>query len=381
MSTRDLDETAAIDAPAVSGPQRSLWSDAWIRLRRNRAAVASGILLILLGIASIVGPALTPHAYDTVYPQYVRVPASLEPYPRAERIVPAFERALARARVVVGEVEVDGEIVRAPVSAEGGLDPRLTRYLDRSDLFGAARLVDLAPDGTSGVLEADVQRLRFLFGTDANGRDLFSRTLVAVRISLAIGLLASLVALVIGVTYGAVAGYAGGRVDAVMMRFVDVLYALPFIFFVILLVVFFGRNFVLIFLAVGAIEWLDMARIVRGQTLSLKRQEFVQAAEALGVEASGILRRHIVPNTLGPVVVYLTLLVPKVILLESFLSFLGLGVQEPLTSLGVLISEGAANMQGAPWMLVFPAATLIAILFALNFLGDGLRDALDPKDR
>lgn len=379
MTTRDPD--TAIDAPPVSGPQRSLWSDAWIRLRRNRAAVASGILLIVLGIASIVGPALTPHAYDTVYPQYVRVPASLEPYPRAERIVPAFERALARARVVVGEVEVDGETVRAPVSAEGGLDPRLTRYLDRSDLFGAARLVDLAPDGTSGVLEADVQRLRFLFGTDANGRDLFSRTLVAVRISLAIGLLASLVALVIGVTYGAVAGYAGGRVDAVMMRFVDVLYALPFIFFVILLVVFFGRNFVLIFLAVGAIEWLDMARIVRGQTLSLKRQEFVQAAEALGVETSGILRRHIVPNTLGPVVVYLTLLVPKVILLESFLSFLGLGVQEPLTSLGVLISEGANNMQGAPWMLVFPAATLIAILFALNFLGDGLRDALDPKDR
>ena len=379
MTTRDID--TATDAPQVSGPQRSLWSDAWIRLRRNRAAVASGILLIVLGIASIVGPALTPHAYDTVYPQYVRVPASLEPYPRAERIVPAFERALARARVVVGEVEVDGEIVRAPVSAEGGVDPRLTRYLDRSDLFGAARLVDLAPDGTSGVLEADVQRLRFLFGTDANGRDLFSRTLVAVRISLAIGLLASLVALVIGVTYGAVAGYAGGRVDAVMMRFVDVLYALPFIFFVILLVVFFGRNFVLIFLAVGAIEWLDMARIVRGQTLSLKRQEFVQAAEALGVEASGILRRHIVPNTLGPVVVYLTLLVPKVILLESFLSFLGLGVQEPLTSLGVLISEGANNMQGAPWMLVFPAATLIAILFALNFLGDGLRDALDPKDR
>lgn len=379
MTTRDLD--TAIDAPPVSGPQRSLWSDAWIRLRRNRAAVASGILLIVLGIASIVGPTLTPHAYDTVYPQYVRVPASLEPYPRAERIVPAFERALARARVVVGEVEVDGETVRAPVSAEGGLDPRLPRYLDRSDLFGAARLVDVAPDGTSGVLEADVQRLRFLFGTDANGRDLFSRTLVAVRISLAIGLLASLVALVIGVTYGAVAGYAGGRVDAVMMRFVDVLYALPFIFFVILLVVFFGRNFVLIFLAVGAIEWLDMARIVRGQTLSLKRQEFVQAAEALGVEASGILRRHIVPNTLGPVVVYLTLLVPKVILLESFLSFLGLGVQEPLTSLGVLISEGAANMQGAPWMLVFPAATLIAILFALNFLGDGLRDALDPKDR
>jgi oligopeptide transport system permease protein len=166
-----------------------------------------------------------------------------------------------------------------------------------------------------------------------------------------------------------------------MMRVVDILYSLPFVFFVILLVVFFGRNFVLMFIAVGAIEWLDMARIVRGQTLSLKRQEFVQAAEALGVGAPGILTRHIVPNTLGPVVVYLTLLVPRVILLESFLSFLGLGVQEPLTSLGVLISEGAANLQGGRWLLIYPSLALILILFALNFLGDGLRDALDPKDR
>jgi len=162
---------------------------------------------------------------------------------------------------------------------------------------------------------------------------------------------------------------------------VDILYSLPFIFFVILLVVFFGRNFILMFIAVGAIEWLDMARIVRGQTLSIKRQEYVQAAEALGVGSGGILRRHVVPNTLGPVVIYMTLLVPKVILLESFLSFLGLGVQEPMTSWGVLISEGARNIQGASWMLIFPSLFLMATLFALNFIGDGLRDALDPKDR
>jgi oligopeptide transport system permease protein len=160
-----------------------------------------------------------------------------------------------------------------------------------------------------------------------------------------------------------------------------VLYSLPFIFFVILLVVFFGRNFILMFIAVGAVEWLDMARIVRGQTISLKRQEFIQAAEAMGVSNRGILRRHIVPNTLGPVVVYMTLLVPKVILLESFLSFLGLGVQEPMTSWGVLISEGARNIQGASWMLIFPSIFLVATLFSLNFIGDGLRDALDPKDR
>jgi oligopeptide transport system permease protein len=200
-------------------------------------------------------------------------------------------------------------------------------------------------------------------------------------VSLAIGLLATFVAIVIGVLYGAVSGYLGGRVDLLMMRVVDVLYSLPFMFFVIMLVVFFGRNFILMFIAVGAVEWLDMARIVRGQTLSIKRQEFVQAAEALGVGTNGILKRHVIPNTLGPVVVYMTLLVPKVILLESFLSFLGLGVQEPMTSWGVLISEGARNIQGSTWMLIFPSMFLVATLFCLNFIGDGLRDALDPKDR
>jgi oligopeptide transport system permease protein len=193
--------------------------------------------------------------------------------------------------------------------------------------------------------------------------------------------LATAVALVIGVSYGAFAGYMGGRTDAIMMRIVDVLYALPFIFFVIMLVVFFGRNFALMFIAVGAIEWLDMARIVRGQTLSIRRQEYVAAAEALGVRTVDIIRRHVIPNTLGTVVVYMTLLIPKVILLESFLSFLGLGIQEPMTSLGVLIAEGARGIQSAAFLLIFPAAALIAMLSALNFIGDGLRDALDPRDR
>jgi oligopeptide transport system permease protein len=185
----------------------------------------------------------------------------------------------------------------------------------------------------------------------------------------------------IGVAYGAAAGFIGGRVDDAMMRAVDILYSLPFIFFVIMLVVFFGRNFVLMFIAVGAVMWLDMARIVRGQTLSIKRQEYVQAAEALGVPPSGILWRHIVPNTLGPVMVYMTLLVPQVVVLESFMSFLGLGVQEPLTSWGVLIGEGIDSVPGSVWQLLFPASFLVSTLFALNFLGDGLRDAFDPKDR
>jgi oligopeptide transport system permease protein len=360
---------------------RSLWQDAWRRLLRNKAAVASAAVLILLTLASIFGPIVSPHPYDQVYPQYVRVPASLEPYPRADRIVPAFESTVARARVDIGDVEVDGSVVRAPISDDEPLDTRITRYVDRSDLFENARIEELSADARSGIMAADVIRVRFLFGTDANGRDLLTRILIGMRISLAIGLLASIMALLLGVSYGAVAGYIGGRADHIMMRVVDILYSLPFIFFVILLVVFFGRSFVLIFIAIGCTEWLDMARIVRGQTLSLKRQEYVQAAEALGVDSVGILKRHIIPNTLGPVVVYVTLLVPKAILLESLLSFLGLGVQEPLTSLGVLISEGAANMQGANWLLIYPAVALTVILFALNFLGDGLRDALDPKDR
>ncbi|WP_156917693.1 ABC transporter permease [Salinarimonas rosea] len=375
----DSDDLARSIADA--GPSRSLWQDAWLRLRRNKAAVASGLVLAFFALVAIFGPALAPNPYDRVFPQYVRVPASLEAYPRADSIVPEFESVLARARVEVGDISLDGGTISAPIVSGSGIDPRFTRFVERSNLFTNARIVDISADETRATMVADVARTYFFFGTDANGRDLFARTMIGVRISLAIGLLASLTALVIGVAYGAVAGFLGGRIDGVMMRFVDILYSLPFIFFVILLVVFFGGNFVLMFLAVGAIEWLDMARIVRGQTISLKRQEFVQAAEALGVKPGGIVRRHIVPNTLGPVVVYLTLLVPKVILLESFLSFLGLGVQEPLTSLGVLISEGAANMQGATWMLVFPAITLIVILFALNFLGDGLRDALDPRDR
>jgi oligopeptide transport system permease protein len=272
---------------------------AWKRLRRNRLALASMVMLVLIALVCVLEPLFSPHPFDEIY----------------------------------------------------------------WDQMGAA------PDFANG----------FYFGTDANGRDLLVRTLVGGRISLMVGLAATAVSLLIGVLYGAIAGYLGGRTDALMMRFVDVLYALPFMFFVILLMVYFGRSIFLIFVAIGAVEWLTMARIVRGQALSLKGRVFVEAARVSGAGHFSIIRRHIVPNTLGAVIVYATLTVPQVILFESFLSFLGLGVQEPLTSWGVLIAEGAAQMETAPWMLLFPASFLAVTLLCLNFLGDGLRDALDPR--
>jgi len=283
---------------AVKG--RSLWDDARRRLMRNRAAVTSMVLLIVLITAAIVGPFLIPFHYS----------------------------------------EINKSDVWLPPLANG-----------------------------------------HLLGTDSLGRDLLARLLVGLRVSLAIGVVATSVSLVVGVIWGATAGYIGGAADEVMMRIVDVLYSLPFIFFVILLMVTFGSNIVLIFVAIGAVEWLTMSRIVRGQTLSLKQKEFIEAARANGLDRGAIVRRHIVPNLLGPVVVYVTLTIPAIILAESFLSFLGLGVQPPMASLGTLIANGAQDMELAPWLLIFPSITMVATLMCFNFIGDGLRDAIDPKDR
>ncbi len=281
---------------------RSLWQDAWRRLIKNRAAVASMIILGVIALACIVVPYALPWSYDAIDWDHV------------EAMPPNME---------------------------------LGHYL----------------------------------GTDSVGRDLLARTLVGGRVSLLVGLLATLVALFIGVTVGAIAGFMGGRVDQLLMRLVDLLYSVPLTFFVIILMVMFGRNFILMFLAIGAVEWLTMARIVRGQTLSLKNKEFIEAARASGGSTASIIARHIVPNVLGVVIVYVTLTIPHVILLESFLSFLGLGVQEPLTSWGVLLNEGAAELQANPRTLIVPAVFMTTTLFCFNFLGDGLRDALDPKDR
>ncbi|WP_293460784.1 ABC transporter permease [Phenylobacterium sp.] len=273
----------------------------------------------------------------------------------------------ARRRLFRNWAAVSGMLVLAVLVAVALIGPHLVPFsydqINKNDVW--------APPLTGG----------HLLGADSLGRDLLARLLMGLRVSLAIGLVATMVSLAIGIVWGAVAGYVGGALDELMMRVVDVLYSLPFIFFVILLMVTFGSNIILIFIAIGAVEWLTMSRIVRGQTLGLKHKEFVEAARAAGLRQGSIIAKHIVPNLLGPVVVYVTLTIPAVILAESFLSFLGLGVQPPMASLGTLIAGGAQDMELAPWLLIFPSLTMVVTLMSFNFIGDGLRDAIDPKDR
>ena len=286
-----------IPAPEDLEEGTSLWKDAWHRLAKNKLAVFGGSVLILLAVACIVCPWLSPYGYEEN---------------------------------------------------------------NRNNTFSP-------PSGDHWL------------GTDQLGRDLLVRLLVGGRISIGVGLCATFVALTIGVVYGAVAGFFGGKIDSLMMRIVDIMYALPFTIFVILLMVFFGRDIWLLFLAIGAVEWLTMARIVRGQIMSLKKMEFIEAARSIGLGKRRIIFRHMIPNILGPIIVYTTLTIPAVMLLEAFLSFLGLGVQPPLSSWGVLIKGGAEKMEEYPWLLMFPGVVFSLTLFSLNFLGDGLRDALDVR--
>ncbi|HAF13867.1 MAG TPA: peptide ABC transporter permease [Blastocatellia bacterium] len=297
----------------------SLWKDAWRRLLKNKLAVFGMVVVILVAIASLIGPSIIRKTTGFA-PDYIPSDASLI------KSFPPFR----------------------------------------------------APDGSFS--------WKHPMGTDNNGRDMLARTLQGGQISLMVGIIATVVSLLIGIAYGAVAGYLGGRIDNVMMRVVDILYSLPYVILVIVLLAMFRRNtpvgqLVLLFVALGSVSWLTMARIVRGQVLSLKHQEFVLAARATGVSTPRIIFRHIVPNTLGPVIVYATLTIPSVMLTEAFLSFLGFGVQPPLASWGSLATEGISNIAIFPWQLICPGVTMALTLFSLNFLGDGLRDALDPQMR
>lgn len=302
-------------------PERgvSLWTAAWRRLKHNRSAVAGLIVFSTIALASLVGPPIVEWLTGYTYD-----------------LIPS-DQALVKA-----------------------LPP-----------FGA-------PDGGFSWLHP--------MGTDELGRDLLARVLLGGRISLLVGVISTAVSLVIGITYGAVAGFLGGRIDEVMMRIVDILYALPYMIVVIVLLALFGNQspigqLVLLFVALGAVSWLTTARIVRGQVMSLKQQEFILAARAMGISNLQIVVRHLIPNSLGPVIVYATLTIPSVMLLEAFLSFLGLGVQAPLASWGSLAADGVQNIAIFPWQLIAPGATMAMTLFALNFIGDGLRDALDPRTR
>jgi oligopeptide transport system permease protein len=376
--TPDMAE-AAVRQEAVRG--RSLGALAFRRLRRNKAAMISALVLVAITLFCFLGPLFNPHGYAEVYPSYVTVPPSLAPYPKEDSLRPVMQTAVERGHARLDDFDVEGSTYTATVSADKPIDPRIVRYLDRPDEFDGGKIAETKNDGKTVVVTGTVNGEYFLLGTDRNGRDMLARIMVGGQISLLVGVSATIVSLLIGVLYGAISGYLGGRVDNLMMRLVEILYSLPFVFFVIMLVVFFGRHIVLIFVAIGAINWLDMARIVRGQTLAIKRREFVGAAVAMGLTNGQVIRRHIIPNTIGPVVVFVTLLVPQVILLESFLSFLGLGVQEPLTSWGLLIAEGAGAIEASLWLLLYPAIFFVVTLTALNFIGDGLRDAFDPKDR
>ena len=301
--------------------------------------------------------------------EFPRTDADLQPTDR--------DRGLSGAEAFAA-LDVDGDHVISPWEVT-----ERTRYLRWGDRAKEALLRDHDLDRDHRLTRAEfpgAPRLRvFWAGTDGHGRDVLTRMFYGARISISIGLLATLVALLFGVTYGAVAGFYGGRVDDVMMRIVDVLYGLPYIVIVILLLVVIGRGTLILFIALGAVGWLNMARVIRGQVISLKTREFVEAARAIGVSRLGIVFRHLIRNTIGPVIVYSTLLVPGFILLEAFLSFLGLGVQPPNPSWGNMITEGATKLDSAPWLILWPGAALALTLFAMNFLGDGVRDALDPR--
>ena len=301
MTAGGLLRSPALRRAAGGELSGSLWRQAGRRFRRNRAAMVSIGVLLVIALTSVLVPAFWPHAVEDASWENILLPPSFENW--------------------------------------------------------------------------------HWFGTDANGRDQFVRVFYGGRISLTIGLMTTLVALGIGVGYGAVAGFTGGRTDGFMMRIVDILYSLPLLFFIIILVTVFGRNIFLIFVAIGAVEWLTLSRIVRGQTLSVKAKEYVESAVAIGLSKPAILRRYIIPNVVGPVVVYVTLLIPTNILIESYLSFIGLGVQEPLTSWGLLISQAVGQLDTAPWLILFPATFLAITMFCFNFIGDGLRDALDPSHR
>jgi oligopeptide transport system permease protein len=362
MNSATPSATASIEPAPIRVDQleqgTSLWKDAWYRLKKNHVAIFGLYAFCVIAFLCLVGPFFTGYTYEQTEIS-LKASAPMEPI---------FLRT---------ESFKTGETKRSFVARSNLED----EFLDKTNSDRKETVEKIARGDTyhEGNVTYGPSNRRHLFGTDPLGRDLLTRVLIGGRISLAVGFAATIVSVCIGVLWGATAGFLGGKTDTVMMRFADILYALPFTVIVILLMVMFGRNIILLFVAIGAVEWLTMARIVRGQIISLKNQEFIEAAISLGLPGHRILFRHLIPNVLGPIIIYATLTFPNVMLLEAVLSFLGLGVQPPLSSWGVLIDEGSRTMETSIWLLVCPAFFFSLTLFSLNFLGDGLRDALDPK--
>jgi oligopeptide transport system permease protein len=353
-----------LDSPTIAEDEAqfvrgtSLWTDAWHRLRKNKLALFGLGCFVTIMLLCLIGPLVTGYTYE-------QTDLTLKASPPLDKIILRTETLKngEQKTAFYSLTNIEDEFVEKPRDERKQIVATLARGEQYSE--------------TPFLYQTSNQK--HLFGTDALGRDLLTRVLIGGRISLSVGFVATLISVVIGVVWGTTAGFIGGMIDNLMMRLVDVLYALPFTVIVILLMVFFGRNFILLFVAIGAVEWLTMARIVRGQIISLKNQEFVEAAVSLGLGNARIMFRHLIPNVMTVIVIYATLTVPNVMLLEAVLSFLGLGVPPPMSSWGVLISEGASTMETSPWLLWIPAAFFSLTLFSLNFLGDGLSDACNPK--
>ncbi|MBP9673568.1 MAG: ABC transporter permease [Bacteriovoracaceae bacterium] len=375
LTTQNLKEKLETLSEAKLEKGTSLFQDGFRKFKKNKMALVSCIVISILFILSFLAPYTAPHRYDAGELTAQNYPPSwYKKFMRSHYLTETLEWAQKNI-ATDNSIQFDEEGREIVTSEDAQLGTELARPSSQN-MFERS-LDHLTPEGLLGFLSGDSSY--YIFGTDEIGQDIFSRVIYGMRLSLFLALTVTTVSVLIGISYGAISGFFGGMIDMVMMRFVDFLFGIPLIFMIILLMVFFGRHVYLIFVGLGLIYWIMLARIVRGQVLSLKEREFVLAAVASGATKTKIIFVHIIPNVMGPVIVFSTLLVPQIMLLEAFLSFIGLGVSPPAVSLGIMLSDGAAVLSSFSWPILFPGIVFSLMIYCLNFIGDGLRDALDPK--